>query len=653
MANGVNVKMGVSGVAQFKQNMNQAKQSVKTLDAQLALTEKQFKASGDAEEYMAKKTAELQAKMEAQKSVVENAEKALQAMAEKGVERSSTAYQKLYQEMLKAKGELLDTENALNGVQDAGDKAADGVSEMNAQLGRIGEGVSIQNVTSGLKSITDGLENAAKKAVNLGRKIFDAMMGAGSYADDLKTRAATYGLSTDELQRMDKTANLIDTSVDSIINAQKKLKKGIGSADEGVMGAFADLIGGGYDPRSRGWENAFWDAGEALMKFADEEEKEVYAQKLFGRSWNELIPLFEAGREQYEETNASWKVLSDEQIESLSKMDDEYQKLQENVNQLKMSILAEFAEPMADLMTTINEKVAEFSEWLQSDDGKAVVDSVVGKVKEAIEWISDPENIQTAIDALKTIAVGWAAIKLTGGALDLLKLITGAKTLLGGGKTPAGGAETATATSAAASGGWWTGVSNGATALSGKLSSALLSAGGLPAVTWDMFLNQTNAGRSLRDGGDVIEGLKQDVDEFTESVERNAETFESDWQDVFENNPFFKPFFRRDENADAAERLGTANWAPSYMGGSIGNGSYNAQQSIERMEQVADNAGSAAEKQTESNSEMTTAANNMNKLPGQTADAVRGALNGVQVVIDGPGLTAVIGSLLAEKVLNQ
>ena len=83
MANGVNVKMGVSGVAQFKQNMNQAKQSVKTLDAQLALTEKQFKASGDAEEYMAKKTAELQAKMEAQKSVVENAEKALQAMAEK------------------------------------------------------------------------------------------------------------------------------------------------------------------------------------------------------------------------------------------------------------------------------------------------------------------------------------------------------------------------------------------------------------------------------------------------------------------------------------------------------------------------------------------------------------------------------------------
>ena len=40
---GVNVKMGVSGVQQFKQDMQQSKQAVKTVDAQLALSEKQFK----------------------------------------------------------------------------------------------------------------------------------------------------------------------------------------------------------------------------------------------------------------------------------------------------------------------------------------------------------------------------------------------------------------------------------------------------------------------------------------------------------------------------------------------------------------------------------------------------------------------------------
>ena len=65
MADGANanVKMGVQGLSQFKQSMNQAKQAVKTLDAQLSLTEKEFKNNGDAESYMEEKTALLQAKL--------------------------------------------------------------------------------------------------------------------------------------------------------------------------------------------------------------------------------------------------------------------------------------------------------------------------------------------------------------------------------------------------------------------------------------------------------------------------------------------------------------------------------------------------------------------------------------------------------------
>ena len=192
MASGVNVKMGVSGVAKFKQDMNQAKQSVKTLDAQLALTEKQFKASGDAESYMTEKAALLQAKLEQQKSVLATAEKALEDMASNGVDRASKAYQDMYRQMLQAKGEILDTETAMNGIADAGEDAADGVDEMNTQLKRVGDGVSFQNVTSSLDKITGGLERAAQKAIQLGKKIVSAMLGAGSYADELKTNASAY-----------------------------------------------------------------------------------------------------------------------------------------------------------------------------------------------------------------------------------------------------------------------------------------------------------------------------------------------------------------------------------------------------------------------------------------------------------------------------
>ena len=44
---GVNVKMGVSGVSQFRADIKKTQDSLKTLDESLKLNEKQFKQTGD------------------------------------------------------------------------------------------------------------------------------------------------------------------------------------------------------------------------------------------------------------------------------------------------------------------------------------------------------------------------------------------------------------------------------------------------------------------------------------------------------------------------------------------------------------------------------------------------------------------------------
>ena len=241
-SSGVNVKMGVSGVAQFKQNMNQAKQAVKTLDAQLALTEKEFKASGDAEAYMAKKTEELKAKLEQQKDVVSNAEKALQDMASRGVERTSKTYQDLYQQMMKAKGEMLDTQQAMSNIASAAADTDTSVSDMNKELKDIGKNVSYDTVTDGIRSITQGLEKAARKALRVGKLITTQVLGAGTWADDLNTRAERYDISTDLLQRMENTARIIDTPVNTIINAKKQMEKAIGKGNKATVDALDVLV---------------------------------------------------------------------------------------------------------------------------------------------------------------------------------------------------------------------------------------------------------------------------------------------------------------------------------------------------------------------------------------------------------------------------
>ena len=453
MASGVNVKMGVSGVAQFKQNMNQAKQAVKTLDAQLALSEKQFKQTGDSESYMAEKSALLDAKLENQKKLLENTEKALEEMTKNGVDRSSKAYQDMYRQMVQAKSEIIDTENAMNGMTDAGDAASDSVSELNSQMASIGKGVAWDNVTNGLKDITAGMENVIKKAWKVGEAIVNATLGAGSWADELKTTAAQYEIDPEDLQRWRKTANIIDTDVDTILTAQDKLKKGREQADKETMGALAYL---GVDPTGKSDLDIFWETGEAIAKLGKEEDKVYYAQKAFGKSWRELLPLFQAGREEWDKTNSEWSVVENDQLDKLGKMDDAYQKMQGEWETFKNELLSAFAGPLTEGMDTITSLFKELNKYLDTPEGQAMLKQIgdtvstlisdlvnikpedvinslkgiVDGITKAFKWIE--KNKDSVKTALEVIAGGFVALKLGTVATNIGKIVDGFKTLWGG-----------------------------------------------------------------------------------------------------------------------------------------------------------------------------------------------------------------------------
>ena len=117
---GVSIKMGVTGVAKFKQDIGTAKQQIKTMDADLALLEKQFKASGDAETYMQQKTELLKAKLEEQKVILGKAESALKDMKEKGVSPASMAFQEMQRQVIAAKSGMIDTQTQLENVIETG-----------------------------------------------------------------------------------------------------------------------------------------------------------------------------------------------------------------------------------------------------------------------------------------------------------------------------------------------------------------------------------------------------------------------------------------------------------------------------------------------------------------------------------------------------
>ena len=682
MASGVNVKMGVSGVAQFKQNINQAKTSIKTLDAQLALTEKQYKATGDAEEYLKTKTEQLQSKMEAQKTVIENTEKALNEMRSRGVEMNSKAFQTMVQQLANANSDLLETQMQLQGVESAADDTASAVAGMSSDLSNIGSQVSFETVTNGLNTIADGLQTIVTKAFNAGKALFTLTLGSAGWADEINEAAQKAGLSTKEYQQMAAAAHLVDTSIDSVISGQQKLSQAAEKDSEDMDKIFARL---GVQTKRYGevrdLNDLFWETGEALMKINNSADQNNMGKKLFGQ-WRELIPMFQMGREEYEKLVESQTYVDDEHMESLQALDDSYQDMQHQIEVLKNTFFAELAPSIKTVTDALSGLVQKFNEYLKTDEGKEKMKSlsdnieklfssitnfdpedaiqkisdVMGGIQSGFQWIADNwEGVKTGLLA---IAAGWAAIKVATFGLNIGKLVSGFQGLFGGGGgNGVGGSGVSGGTGATAGLGGFSTTAGVKMTTAGSNIAGVLGAGGMvPTVLFDRFLNETNAGRAIRDGGDAVAGLVQDFEDTVTQLNENASTFADNWDPNSENaNVIAKLFGRRDANQDAAERLGTANWAPSYMGGSIGNGSTKYEEATSKMEKASEDLTDTSNIQKQAGKDMSYAAAILETMPTDVRNAIISGMSEIKIYIDGqqvgntvaPFVDSAMGGVLA------
>ena len=380
---GTSVKLGVE-YSQFKQGMNEAKESVKTLNAQLKENESQLKLNGDQETYLKNKVQLLNQQIEAQKSVVANAMKALQEMESKGVKPTDSSYQKLKQSVYNATDQLNKMQTELKDVETGADKAGKEAGEMNTELKNIGKDVAWGNVAEGLDSITRKLESGARAAVNFGKKVLNSAKDSTQWADELTSTVKMYadmGLTNDRLQRMQKVEDFIDTPVEAILNAKKRMQKA--TATKGGVKAFEEILG--ININGQNTEDLFWETGEAILGMGEAFDKEAAAQQIFGRSWRELMPLFMTGRQEYEKMLSEQNVLTDEQVQSLAEADDALKKAEQQIADLKKKLWAENADKITGLM----------------------------------QWFMDNED--GVVTALKAIGGAFGLLKLGSVAANLMK----------------------------------------------------------------------------------------------------------------------------------------------------------------------------------------------------------------------------------------
>lgn len=463
-------------VSSFKNGISSAKSEVKTLDQQMKMIDATFKATGNSEQALAQKTETLNSRMTAQKTIADQAKQALDAMTQKGIDPASESYQKMARELLSAQTGMMETQAALNDLSGGAVKAAGSASQLEKGLNGISKKISLDQVISGIGKITDGLENAARKAVNLGQSIWDNIMSSARWADDTATMAQMYGIDLDTFQRMQKLVqNGMDTSVDAILNSQTKLKKGIGDGNAEVqkwLQEFGLLMPTGKDANS--WqlvtedlEEMYFKLGNAVMGMSDAFAQEDAAQRLFGRSWKELVPLFseyKTAEEFAEALEQVQGVISEDKVKAGANLNDKVAELESNLESLKNNVLLSVAPELTTLGDSLNKVLEKILEYINTPKGQEQLnklgDAVAGlfgdlskidpdkvvegfvevfnKVTGGIQWLV--ENADTAKGILGAVVGAWGAITIGENVLKVAKLIDGIRGLSGGAAAAEGAA---------------------------------------------------------------------------------------------------------------------------------------------------------------------------------------------------------------------
>lgn len=586
--------------------MKDSANAIKVLNSEEKLAKAQFQQTGDAQKYAAQQAEILKQKIEEQKAAVAAAEEAIRQLSENGVAENSRQMQQWKIKLNDAQTALTRMETDLQNLGAESSEAASETDNLGESLQSLDKKASLEAVLNSVNRLSDGLGTALTKVKDLATGLVSELREAASWADDLATTALVYGMDTETLQRMQFAAQLVDTDVETIIKSRQKLEQAMKAARPNLGSedfekqktsvneyekAFAQL---GVEimryGQYRNWEDVFWEAGDALMHMTDglddvakanaEVVRDTTAQQLFGKSWRELIPLFTAGREGYQEALDSAAVVSEEDVGKLTALDDEIQKLKNQFDTLEKTVLAQLAPALTDLATALSNVLSEMNKYLQTEEGQAMlqglseavrglfsdltntdfstvlgtVKDALGKVTEGLGWIK--ENGAAVTGAVKAIVGAWMALKVTSGMTTVLQLISGMKGLgLGGGKTPvvtpsvdstpkgtpvsptggaAGGA--AAASAAETSLAMKIGTSTIGRTVGGLAASGIGDVAGAAVLGATMLGDYTAAGRTLRDGGSLGEALDASAKEVAKTFSReNLNNFLDNWNPKSEN----------------------------------------------------------------------------------------------------------------------
>lgn len=285
-----------------------------------------------------------------------------------------------------------ETTNRLNVLKDAQKQIDSGAVEVSAQEYRQLQREIIET-ESKLKTFKGQLKEVGNAKLTALSKQFDQIsqktkglsMAAGAFggallanaykaaqsADEIATLAKQYGVTTDEIQKMNYAQNLVDVSTESMLGSMQKMTKQMGSNNSAFQELGVSITNA--DGTMRDSTDVWYDTLAALGKVENETQRDILAQELFGRSAAELAGIIDDGgaalQAYGDQAEAAGVIMSEDGVNAAVQFNDAMDRLKATLTGDLLKAGASLAQTLVPVLEKVVGFIANLFTWFGNLQG--------------------------------------------------------------------------------------------------------------------------------------------------------------------------------------------------------------------------------------------------------------------------------------------
>ena len=194
-------------------------------------------------------------------------------------------------------------------------------------------------------------------AVATSAAFINAAKNTASYGDNVDKSSQKMQFAAKSWQEWDYVLNIAGSSMNSMTMGMKTLTNQIDQAKNGSKSATANFKALGIstkDLKNLSKEEIFEKAIAGFQKMGDTTDRAALANKVFGRSGQELAPLFNMTNEETQKliktANEYGMVMSDDAVKASATFQDSLTTMQKTLTGLKNTMMAEFLPSLSTIM---------------------------------------------------------------------------------------------------------------------------------------------------------------------------------------------------------------------------------------------------------------------------------------------------------------